>query len=891
MQPIVRFLADLVRLAPGLVVAITVLLTIGLGTVSPNAVLAEGNESFSPNNAELKALERAGDLFGGEDTVSETVTQTIVKGDDVLTADALAVVLTLEAELRGSSVGDLLSDRLDEAEPRPAVLSWLGGVLQAAAMEGIDPLTLTDQQVKDFYAASVDSPQGAFLEALFTEPTGDAPDGSAAPAQVGMVLTFWDIDAVGDAVVDGRFEGVDPEEGEFQFAGLAAAHEIAQDVTEQVGTDASGLDLGFLSLELIFADESFLDEIGKLFGMAFGIILIILGYVYFLRPSGAYKTVPALRRTVADVLLTLFAITASITWMSGLAVLLGPGYLDVILGQNPVTQIIPILLIGLGVDYAIHLTSRYREAISSGADVVEAASEATRTVGVALALATVTTVLGFLTNLLNPVPALRDFGVLSAVGILVAFLMTLTFVPAVRVLLDRRAEAKGVLPRTAMGSTSERLLPNLIARTSVLAVRHNVKVLATSVVLGLFGMLGLANLSTDFSFVDFVPDDQPIVQTFNEVDEYFGGGFGETSTVLIEGEVATPAVHNTTVEAVTRTLVDVPNVVTFGGQVANESVVSHLIALTTPGPAQDPAFTAAAADLGLDVADLTVAADADVAGIYRAALAADPSLVNVLARDGDDFVAARAEVNTQAGMLGAFPLAEALTDAFAGAAEADATVIATSQDIVSETIRTELNSSQISSLLLTLGVATALLGFVMWRRHRKALFGVVTVAPVGLVLLLTFGMMTLTGISFNPMTSMISALAIGIGVPFTIHVAHRFEEDLHAQPSAEEAMQSTLRHTGGALAGSAFTTMAGFAILVTASILPFRQLGLVVTYAIGFALVASVLVLPSCLYLWYQWDAKRGTPLGGVKTTADEVVDLTEADAPADESERELVNA
>ena len=69
-----------------------------------------------------------------------------------------------------------------------------------------------------------------------------------------------------------------------------------------------------------------------------------------------------------------------------------------------------------------------------------------------------------------------------------------------------------------------------------------------------------------------------------------------------------------------------------------------------------------------------------------------------------------------------------------------------------------------------------------------------------------------------------------------------------------------MTHTGGALAGSAFTTVAGFGILVTSSFTPFRQLGLVTGYAISLALVAAVLVLPSMLVLWDRWHAKRGEP-------------------------------
>ena len=143
---------------------------------------------------------------------------------------------------------------------------------------------------------------------------------------------------------------------------------------------------------------------------------------------------------------------------------------------------------------------------------------------------------------------------------------------------------------------------------------------------------------------------------------------------------------------------------------------------------------------------------------------------------------------------------------------------------------------------------------------RRPFLGVITIAPVALVVLWVFGMMALTGISFNPVTAMIAAIAIGIGVPYTIHITHRYQEDRIRYSDPSDAIRSTMTHTGGALAGSAFTTVAGFGILVTSTFTPFRQLGLVTAYAISLALVAAVLVLPSMLVLWDRWHTKRGEP-------------------------------
>jgi predicted RND superfamily exporter protein len=216
-------------------------------------------------------------------------------------------------------------------------------------------------------------------------------------------------------------------------------------------------------------------------------------------------------------------------------------------------------------------------------------------------------------------------------------------------------------------------------------------------------------------------------------------------------------------------------------------------------------------------------------------------------------------ISTQAGEEGATQLAADLkTDLEPLNAVPGVSAVATNENIISEVVVTSLSDSQLSSLLITLLAAMVLLIINFLIESRRPFLGVITILPVALVVLWTFGMMALTGIPFGPVTATIAALAIGIGVPYTIHITHRYQEDRQRFDDPEEAIHSTTRHTGGALAGSAFTTVAGFGILVTSSLVPFQQFGAVTVYAIGFALIASVLVLPSMLVLWDRWHRRRG---------------------------------
>jgi len=195
----------------------------------------------------------------------------------------------------------------------------------------------------------------------------------------------------------------DPNQSELQA--------IEVDMAEAIDAATEGMEVTAepFSFALLFADQDeFASEVGRLFGTAFVIILLILGFVFWIHPKGRLSRLGAVRRASADVGLALTVIIMSIFWMNGIGVLLGPGYLGLIGPFNELLQILPILLIGLGVDYAIHLTARYREEVGAGRDVIGGALRSSRTVGVALILATVTTAVGLLTNIWSPVTAIAE---------------------------------------------------------------------------------------------------------------------------------------------------------------------------------------------------------------------------------------------------------------------------------------------------------------------------------------------------------------------------------------------------------------------------------------------------------------------------------------------------
>ncbi len=844
MKFVVNTLAVAARRIPWVVVITVLVLTGVFGQFAQKVEIASGNEGFAPEGPEITAAETIAEKFG--DDTAESTMQVIIRqeGGDVITLEGLKTVMDVVSTLRASEIGDNINDRTE----RPGVFHYLSGVEGVMMAEEIPLEAMTDEMVKQFFAISIDPANSPPEQVSFlTRLVGGDFDPATNTASSGMALAF--VGGFPGTNADETFNAQIDEE-------LLMAADLAK-----MDTDLDILPFSF-TLLLSGADD-FTQEVGRLFLMAFAVILAILLFVYWLSPGKEGSLFASARRTITDTVLTLLTIVMAIGWMQGIGYLLEQ--VRVISAFSAPTQIVPILLIGLGVDYAIHLTSRYREEVGEGEAVDGAMTGAVTSVGIALALATVTTVIGFLTNVFSPVPALKDFGILAAVGIVVSFLLMLTFVPSVRMLADRRAERNGTLPVRSLQSHGDRALPRFMERLAVLAEKAATPTLIVAFLLGGAGYYGFTQLDTEFSFTDFLPEDSPYIETLNILEADFGGGFGEQTQVLVEATDATPIdaeVHNALVAA-NRDITEIEDVSTIDtpqGTFANAaSPIGLLGRLLQGGPdaSPPPELQQAAQQVGLNP-DLTIADGADVTVLYQALLTVAPEqAARVIVMEGGQIDALLWDITTTAGE-NVDDLRAGLDQAFQPVNDLGISAVDTSQNIIGDVVISALTASQSRSLFITVAAAGLVLVINFIIESRRWFLGVITIAPVALVVLWTYGLMAATGIPFGPVTATLAALAIGIGVPFTIHIARRFQEDRKVNGDMSSAMRSTMRHTGGALAGSAFTTMAGFGVLMTASLLPFRQMGQVTVYAIGLSLAASVLVLPSMLALWDRYHRRRG---------------------------------
>jgi predicted RND superfamily exporter protein len=859
MKGLTNFFSSAATKRPVITILVVLLLTGFFGYMATQAEELSSSFGGELDTPEIQAQSKLGDYFASSG--GQSVFQVILSGEDVLTVDGYKAWLEVQQVVTDSEISKYLI-----SQPGQGPLQGFFGPIDFARafnpMFNIDQMN--DEQFKQAYkAASAQMPPEfqAFASALLSENY----DSEATTSTAGLAIITID-----SAKIAEEFGGSDTAFIEQPRMEVALSDELTSVSSKFETINVSGFSFGLL---LGGDQDDFISEIGVLFGKAFFIILGVLAYIFFIRPRKGYGFFKSSRRTLSDLLLSLGTILLSIGWMQGVGALLGPGFLDIIGPPNQISQIGPILLIGLGVDYAIHFTGRYREELGNGQSINDSTKNTLSSVGIALSLATLATIVGFLSNVVSPLPEFKDFGITVSFGILFALLLVMTFVPAIRSLLDKRAETKNSISRDAFSSSGESVLNKIAGASSI--IPRKLKLISIALLIGVssYGYVSFTNLDTVFNFTDFLPEDDPVVATLAVLTDEFGGGFGETTSVLLEGDnLATPEIHNAIIDAI-GDLAGADNIVTFGENVANESVVASLGAMLAPqdaipgAPPQAPDMELVSGLMsygveimsgeGLDA--LKVSSSGDVDGLYKFLLAKDPITFfgSLYLDDQEVFTAQQIKITTSAGSEGSRQLTDDIYAAFQPVIELGVNVAATNDSIVTNSVSDLISASQFQSLVFAIFSSMLFLIIYYWIDLRRPFLGVVTIFPVIAIVMGTYLGMNLLEIPLNPVTATLTGIAIGIGVPFVIHVTNRFREALNKDSNPVSAITTTLKTTGGSLFGSAFTTMAGFGILTTSTLKPFQQMGQVVLVSIGFALVASILILPTLLVLWANYHNKK----------------------------------
>ena len=795
MNAILGKFSGLVTARPKIALVVMFAVVVALGAGAPlRAPLPETADTLPEGGPVALALAEIDEYFG-EFGAGRVVTL-LFRGDAISPGGLSQMADLLNRIVTDPAVGELLAHDNPVAAPTFLVQA----MLQVDSFESV-----TRAQVDD-------APALPELRAAFYALTGTDTDGTE----------------VAIAVVRLRDTGDDRvAEAERRIGKLAAADEGPLQVT---------------SISPVIVEDEYKrateEGMAPLIGLAFLLIAGIL--LLFLR-------------TLSDLLLTLLGLLLALMATVGVEGWLGPNGLGLTGPPNSLTTLTPVIIIGLTVDYAIQIVSHYREQRIAGLPVADAARTGLRNVTAPLILAAVTTIVSLLASLFSPIGIVGDFGINAGLGVGLSLIVMLTLLPAGRTIIDRRREARGRLspPRPISGALPgvERVAEMLGRGVTRRPAPYIAAVVLVTAVLGVLA----TDLESEFSIRDVLPRGGSLLQDMDTLDAAVGGST-ELASVLIKAEATE-----------TRTLLNLQDLT---AAFADEQ--------RRPGAAAGPiqaSYALLAEDWTTDSGASDGKYDPELAALFREAssgvqlnpglmqefidrmAAMDPAVERVLVNNPDGIDVILVEIPTVSGV-------PALTKSLQGDIEAlwlgdDESVTATSDSIISVTVTDAITERLTEAISVTIVVALSVLALFFWVTLRQPALAFIAVGPIILVLISVLGTMALLGIPYSLITSIITALSIGIGVDYTIHVIHRYREEYAKERNPEQAAIRTLATTGSALLGSALTTALGLGVLVASPLVASQQFGFTAAITIAYSLIVSTLLVPPAMTVWGAYQNMR----------------------------------
>lgn len=677
----------------------------------------------------------------------------------------------------------------------PAGLGALLRLTEAVAqVPGVDGAAL---QGLATVVSPVWSPAGLVLEPVLLEPPASRDEARAVRARAAadplLAGTLLSRDGSDTALYLSLAPGTDRRATFHRIE--SAAREVWADL--ETGS-RQGLTLHFLgpaAAESLLG-EHVLADLATLLPLSLALVAVLL-WLWF--------------RRLAVVVAGLGEAVAVVAWSLGLLAATGKPL-------SLVTVVMPVILATYCVADTIHVAQRFldRRRERREEEAPAAMKAALAEIRQPVVFTSVTTAAGFLAFAVSPIPPLQDFGLFTAFGVLVALAVSLLVVPGSLLLvgLGRGAPPSG-LPLVAAGG---------LRRAAGWAVGRPLRGVVAFALLTAALVAGLERLEVQDSWVGNFDPESPLRRS----DEWFNQSFAGSHLLNVvvapagEGGVLDPPF----LALLARLQAELGELAEVGG---SRSLVDSLgsVARTLEGDARLPRSEREARQWALLV---------EMAG-GAASLAAylDPEerATNLwVFLEGADYrrtervlAAARQSLNGGGGL--------AAPPAFAGDAYLGYRLVGS----IAAGLR--------SSLALALAATFAL---ILWMLGRPGPALLVTL-PVALAVVWNLGAMGWAGLPLGVATSTFSAVALGVGIDFSVHWIARLRLALTAGRDWQTAVAETAGTAGGAVLLHGLVLVLGFGVLLASSVPPNRRLGALMGSNLLACLAATLLLLPAAATL------------------------------------------
>lgn len=478
------------------------------------------------------------------------------------------------------------------------------------------------------------------------------------------------------------------------------------------------------------------------------------------------------------------------------------------------TLLVPIILIAVANNYGIYLVARFQEISLEDKDILKRSmiSELLKSLNMPILFSGLTTIAGVLGLLSHSIIPARQVGVLAALGVTMALIMSLLLIPS---LIYLRGPIIDGSKKKKVNTYAFNLI---LGKLSGLIIKHPGRILIVSAFATMVLSAGIIFLRIDTNQENYFPKKHPLRIASEVINSKFGGS--QTISVMISGMIKSPEVMRGIDELTTR--------------LENEKGIGKVFSISQVVREMSKAIYDKN-ESGYDMIPETGEAIAQMFELYNMSgdqndfkqlMNLDNSKAHILIRLSDPSNNIIRDVKEKINeFTGTFP-AEITFGGYA---------------IIMADFANSIIRGQVSSLLFALVTVFILLA-IIFKSLKGGLIGSI---PLGASILILFGFMGVTGIALDAATSLLSSIMIGVGVDFTIQYIWCFNSRIRSGLSHEEATVATMGTIGRSIIINSVSVMAGFSVLMFSGFTSIRFFGYMVFISIGACLIGAIIIIPA----------------------------------------------
>ncbi len=531
---------------------------------------------------------------------------------------------------------------------------------------------------------------------------------------------------------------------------------------------------------------------------------------------------------VAIPLAALVALAVGLTWTAAFFTITSGGVSAAAIGFSAV-------LVGLGIDSAIHGGAAFRHHLLAGDQRSSAISKAFRDTGRPVLAAAATTAAAFSVLLVSGLPLLRELGSMVAVGIGLTVVSTATLGASLVVVMSGSSDS---------GSWLWRLLGKLVHSIVRFSGRHSRFILIGTTLLTAATIPAALNTDVQASLSGLRPLDHPVLDAEKALAERFGID-EETTTIIIRSESLDESLR--TVRAIQRELRSLSPDIGFispADRLAGPATAATRLELLTKLNIPDAIDTLRVELRAAGLNEVAFASGIEALELFASGIdpgTEDPTEDHQLRFDPDGTVwAALTVLPPDEGWS-----IETMTHLRDVVTELDPGALVASMPLVGSDLQRiasrDLRLLSLLSLVLVIGVV--LLSF----RGRVGLT-LVALLPVTLGTIWTLGSWNILGHHLDLVGLAVLPVILGLGIDDGLYAVHG------AAGSTSRGLRSSLERSGRAMALTTLTSCIGFGSLAFSHLPSLRGIAVLVPIGVGACLLATLTVLPA--FAARKWGSK-----------------------------------